>query len=160
MKKILVISDVHGSINILEEILKKNNDVDLKIFAGDLQNKNWTTLKNFDYVVRGNSDYYEESIPEYQIFDFCGIKIFLTHGHLFGSIFKKINFETLYEFAIEKNINLIVHGHDHIKAKEKKNNIFRFNPGSTTFPRDSYKGSYGIIHIKDNKIHKLEHKYI
>lgn len=149
MKKILVVSDVHGNIDTLKQILNKEHDANLKIFAGDLQSIDNSLLDYFDYVVTGNVDY-QNNHKETIIFDYEGIKIMLTHGHLFGGSSKKIDFSELNKFAKSNNVNLIIHGHDHIRANESIDNILRFNPGSTTLPKDGLPPSYGILEL-DNK---------
>ncbi|BDV02781.1 metallophosphoesterase family protein [Candidatus Hepatoplasma crinochetorum] len=157
--KILVISDVHGNIKLMDKIIAENNDVDFKIFCGDLQEKDKSILKkNFDYYVTGNSDYFH--LDEIKELNLDGIKILLTHGHLFESFWAKINFDKLYKLGDLLKVKIILHGHDHINAIEEKNGIIRFNPGSITYPRGSNKASYGIIEIENGKIEKMEHHYI
>ncbi len=159
MKKILVISDVHGDIKILNKILEQEKNVDLKIFAGDLQMKDNSTLKSFDYVISGNSDY-PNDYPNESIFDFSGKKFFLVHGHKFGSLFKKIDFDKLFNYAKDNDVDIIIHGHDHVKASETRNGILRFNPGSTTNPRDGSIPSYGIIEIFETNVLESGTQYI
>lgn len=159
MKKILVISDVHGDLEVLKNILKKEKDVDLRVFAGDLQSKDFAILKKFDYVVTGNSDY-TNKFPIVKLFEFDNINFMLVHGHYFGSWFKKIDFSKLFNEAKAKKVAVIIHGHDHIKASESRENILRFNPGSTTFPRDDNKRTYGLIFTSNGKVIKTEYKII
>lgn len=154
MKKILVISDVHGDINILESILNSNNDVDYKIYLGDFQmskenQKKYSSM--FDYVVTGNCDY--PGISKNIIYEKIeGKKFMITHGHHFGSLIKKIDFDQIFQEAKNQNVDIILHGHDHIAANEVKNNINRFNPGSTTLPRKSMNRTYGIISINKGEL--------
>lgn len=156
--KILVISDVHGNIELMNKIIKENN-VDLKIFCGDLQKNDKNILsKNFDYYVTGNADYFH--LDEIKELEIDKVKILLTHGHLFETFWEKINFDKLYKLGELLKVKLIIHGHDHLSVIEEKNKIIRFNPGSITYPRGNNKASYGIIEIKNGKIIKLKHIYI
>lgn len=157
--KILVISDVHGNIKLMNKIIEDNNDVDLRIFCGDLQKDDKSILKkNFDYFVTGNADYFKlDEIKEIEIEQ---VKILLTHGHLFETFWEKINFDKLYKLGELLKVKLILHGHDHLSVIEEKNQIIRFNPGSITYPRGSNKASYGIIEIEKDKIISLKHIYI
>ncbi|CRX37211.1 / / phosphodiesterase family protein / 82721:83197 Forward [Candidatus Hepatoplasma crinochetorum] len=156
--KILVISDVHGNIELMNKIIKENN-VDLKIFCGDLQKNDKSILsKNFDYYVTGNADYFH--LDEIKELEVDKVKILLTHGHLFETFWEKINFDKLYKLGELLKVKLIIHGHDHLSVIEEKNKIIRFNPGSITYPRGNSKASYGIIEIKNCKIIKLKHIYI
>lgn len=59
----------------------------------------------------------------------------------------KIDFDKLTSFAIENGCEYILHGHDHIAVIDEQRGVTRFNPGSTTFPRGSMIGSYGMLEI-------------
>ncbi len=158
IKKILLISDVHGDIYTLNKILEIEKDVDLKIFAGDLQKRKYEVIeKNFDYFVLGNSDFLIKNVPNEIVFEFEEISFYLTHGHLFGSIFQKIDFNSLIQRAKLLNCKVAIYGHNHIKNDELINGIRIVNPGSTSFPRDGMVGSYAIIEIENKKIKKINH---
>lgn len=151
--KILVLSDVHGNVKLLEKILDKEKDADIKIYLGDFQvskgdQKKYSKL--FDYVVTGNCDYPNVS-PITEIIELKGKRFFITHGHMYGSWTTKIDFSLLKLKAIEARCNFILHGHDHIAVVKKEDEIIRFNPGSTTFPRNSKVGTYGIINEKNDE---------
>lgn len=153
MSKILVISDVHGNKEILEHLLKKHKKIETKVYLGDFQmsKKDQEYYSNFfDYVVMGNCDY--PGISKNSIYvEIDNKKVMITHGHYFGSILKKIDFSILNKSAKENSCEVILHGHDHISVVEKKSKITRFNPGSTTFPRNTRHGSYGIIDTTFNE---------
>lgn len=162
MKKILVLSDVHGNKKVLEDILYQHKDADYKIYLGDFQmsathQKEYSSM--FDYVVTGNCDY--TGISDITIFPSIeGKKLLITHGHYFGSMTAKIKFSDLYELARENDCSFILHGHDHIAVIEEKDGITRFNPGSTTFPRNNINGSYGLITIDEDNNWTFEHIYV
>ncbi|BDV03353.1 MAG: phosphoesterase [Candidatus Hepatoplasma scabrum] len=157
--KVLIISDVHGNIDLMNKILNDNSDANFKIFCGDLQKNDKSLIKkNFDYYVTGNADYFH--LDEIKELEIEKVKILLTHGHLFESFWEKIDFKKLYKLGELLKVKLIIHGHDHIAIIEEKNRIIRFNPGSITYPRGNNKASYGIIEIKDGRILNLEHIYI
>lgn len=158
MKKLLVVSDVHGNKSVLKNILLNNKDADIKIFCGDLMMKDESLLKNFDYKISGNSDYKQHDKKIF--FKVESVNIFLTHGDLYGTLIHKISFDKLYQDAKKYNADLVLYGHDHIKSDKKINQIRFFNPGSTTFPRDGEVGSYGIIFIDKDKIIKAKHVLI
>ena len=157
--KVLILSDVHGDIKTLSKIIDLNSDVDLKIYLGDFQIPREEQKKltyNFDHVVQGNCDYPEIS-ETLKFIEANGVKIFITHGHHYSSLQSKIDFDKLFEKAKEMGADLILHGHDHIAAKESRNEIVRFNPGSTSYPYNSNSGTYGILEIENGKINSLEH---
>ena len=160
--KILLISDVHRNINLMNQIIKENKDCDLNFFLGDFEiinrQKQSELTKKFNKSVQGNCDLPNiSSITE--IIKIEDVNILLTHGHHFGSWFKKIDFIKLFSYAKSKNIDLILHGHDHIAAKETKDGITRFNPGSISYPRMGEKPSYGILEI-NGKDFTLKHIYL
>lgn len=162
--KILILSDIHKRHDILENILKDNKDVDMKIFLGDFemsptQQDELTSM--FDYCVVGNCDF-KGFANEREIITIDGINIFITHGHIYQSMLQKIDFYAMVESAKRHNASLILHGHDHIAAKVEYDNgkIIRFNPGSPTLPKGGTKASYGLLEIEDGKIISLDHIYV
>ncbi len=158
--RILVVSDVHTNIKVLKEILDKEKNIDLKIFLGDLQSSDKQIVENnFDFYVKGNSDF-PNNWETLIITEIEKFKVLITHGHLFERLLKKIDFKIMYDYAKQNKIDLILHGHDHIKANETKNGIVRINPGSTTFPRDGEYGTYVILELNNKKIENIEYKRI
>ncbi|NQX83258.1 MAG: YfcE family phosphodiesterase [Mycoplasmataceae bacterium] len=156
--KILIISDIHNDLKKLKEIFNSNKNVDIKIYLGDFQvskSEQIKLSKKFDYIVMGNCDYSNIS-PITKVITLEGINIFLTHGHYYSSLFTKIDFSKLLIDAKKQNSSIILHGHDHISAKEVIDGIIRFNPGSPSYPR---KGppSYGLLIIENKTIISLEH---
>ncbi len=152
MSKILILSDVHGDKEILEDILNKYKDADLKIYLGDFQmSKEDQEMYSemFDHVVTGNCDY--PGVSQNTIFtEIEGKGVMITHGHMYGSILKKIDFDLLRDVAKENNCEIVLHGHDHISEAYEKDGVFRFNPGSTTLPRNTKSGTYGILTINED----------
>ncbi len=158
MKRILVISDVHGDLSLLNKILDLEKEVDLKVFLGDLQNKKYEIIiNNFDYYVLGNSDYRIKNIENEIIFMYEDINFFITHGHLYETIWSKIDFKEMIKRVKQKNSDIVLYGHNHKKNIEKIDGIQLFNPGSTSFPRDGMVGSYGIIEVENKKIKNIKH---
>ena len=62
--KILILSDVHGNIKMMDEILEKHSNYDLFFFIGDFEvfskEKYKLQLKKFDKIVIGNCDISKE----------------------------------------------------------------------------------------------------
>lgn len=161
--KILLMSDVHGNLKLMDKIIGENKDCDLKFFMGDfeLYNKEKQILESskFDRVVTGNCD--NPGISPYEeIFEINNIKIMMLHGHSMGGIFKKIDFLKLNDCAKENNVKIILHGHDHIADNVINDGITRFNPGSITSPRGGKKASYGILSIGNNETFTLRHIFL
>ena len=119
--KILVVSDSHGDNQILKDIAKKHPDMDYYIHLGDSESDEYTI---FPFVsVRGNCDYYpfEEQML-----------INTPYGKLYA-IHKPYGKE---KFIHENNIKIFLHGHTHIRRKQKEDGVYYLNPGAISFPRD------------------------
>ena len=161
--KILLISDVHGNIELMDKIIKDNEKCDLKFFMGDFDlgepSKQKEQVKKFDKVIMGNCDAANIS-PTEEIFEVSNLKIMMLHGHTIDHILNKKSFKKMFKIAKDNNVRLILHGHDHIDANEKKGNITRFNPGSITLPKGENGPSYGILDIDKLGNFTVKHTYL
>lgn len=145
--KILVVSDTHGDYHNLNEIYYKNTDCDMYFHCGDSCIPKYL-LNNFA-CVRGNCDFIDLPL-ELDIETQYGI-IHIEHGHhMFDHMEKLVSGKYL----------MVLYGHTHYKKADKIENTWFFNPGSLTRPRDSEKGSYLIIEIKDDGTINHEFKFI
>ena len=139
--KIVVVSDSHGNLTLLQEILNKNYDADYFIHLGDFELP--TYLMSSFLFVKGNCDYLVEN-NLYKDIVIGGLKIHLEHGD-------KINYSDFDNYIISKHCAIFLFGHIHKKIALKIDNTYVFNPGSLTRPRDSNKGSYLLLIIDNNK---------
>lgn len=124
-----------------------NIPCDLVIHLGDnvsdvLELKKLYPNINFEYVP-GNNDFFSSSLPNKKVIDFNGIKILITHGHLY-------NRNSLSYMAEENNCKYVLTGHTHMSEIIKDSDVIFMNPGSISRPRDSF-FSYGVIEIENNK---------
>ena len=145
--KILVFSDSHSHPKYIENALEMHNHTaDLIIFLGD-------GIRDIEYiknrhshlpfvVVKGNCDVFSSSdYRDYAVLDLDGIKVLITHGHLFGV---KSGYDRILYRAEELGVDAVFFGHTHQPLDflsyvgEKK--IHLFNPGSI-----AYGGTYGVI---------------
>ena len=167
--KIIVISDIHGSLfymNKIKEIIDKSN-VDKIVLLGDLyyhgprnpltQEYNPQQVANIlnsykDKIlcVRGNCDaQVDEMLSEFKFndnvkLDINGKRFFFTHGH-------KYNIDNLPD-----NIDVIVYGHFHTGFIKQKDNVICVNSGSISLPKDNTKNSYLIIDDNNIKLMDLD----
>ena len=153
MKKILVLSDSHSYFDEALRIFEKEKP-GIVIGAGD-GIKDIEELSNIYpkaeyYMVKGNCDYFDRSHNEENLFEIDNIKIFLTHGHLYGV---KRSLSSIKEIGKKLNVSLIVFGHTHKPYIEKDGDITLFNPGATE------DGRYGIIILEKGNI-ELIHKQL
>lgn len=145
--KLGIISDTHGDIDASIEILNGMENIDLFIHLGDhTQDAEEIRRKtNIDMInIKGNCDINEDDIPEEEIIEVKGKKIFLTHGHNYKV---KWGLDELYYRGRELEVDIILFGHIHQPVNIIEGNILIFNPGSISKPRGDSSRSYGIISI-------------
>lgn len=156
--KIIVISDIHGSlyyIRKIKDIIDRSN-VDKIILLGDLYYhgpRNPLTeeynpqevanvLNNYKdkiLCIRGNCDaQVDEMISDFRFSDNIRLEInkkrfFFTHGHKYN------------ENNLPENIDVIVYGHFHTGFIKKIGDIICVNSGSISLPKNNTPNSYLII---------------
>lgn len=151
MKKVLIISDTHGTKKQIKDVIKKEKP-DYSIHAGDFCVDIDFMRENFSYFVAGNNDDEGEDIVEFII---DKIKFVLIHGHHIISFFSfhSTKLEKLNKFLLEKKGHVLIFGHTHIEMFELVNGSYILNPGSLVFPRNnSGKNTYIILRIENGKI--------
>ena len=153
MKKILVLSDSHSYFDKVLKIFEKEKP-DIVIGAGDgikdIEELSYIYPKAEYYMVKGNCDYFDRNHNEEKLFEIDNIKIFLTHGHLYGV---KRSLSSIKEIGKKSNASLIIFGHTHKPYIEKDGDMTLFNPGATE------DGRYGIIILEKGNI-ELIHKQL
>ncbi len=162
MKRIVLISDVHGDFDIMERILESNQDADIKIFLGDFQTNKLAEQElanKFDFVVRGNNDHYGISDANL-LTEVEGIRIFMTHGDAYFTFKEYVSKNKLAKAAEKHGATLALHGHDHKASISTHGSVTVFNPGSPSYPRFGSKAAYGIIEIDDGEITKIENIFV
>lgn len=145
--RILVISDTHGARPLMDALVPFiKEEVDLILHAGD-NFKDSVYLREQTGVdviaVKGNCDY--EKVEDEIVFEVEGVTILLTHGHKLGV---KMNTKILENVAKNKNANIAIFGHTHVKYEKIQRGIQIINPGSLSLPRDGDRGSYVLLDVK------------
>ena len=135
MKRLIVVSDSHGSYSDLQDAFKQaleDGPIDTAIHLGD-------GLSDFERVspmlwrngtaccmVAGNNDYgFEE--PRERLIRVNGVRIFLCHGHM---LHVKYGLQTLCYAAMEKEASIALYGHTHTAHEEMTNGVLLLNPGA------------------------------
>ena len=153
MKKILVLSDSHSYFDEVLKIFEKEKP-DIVIGAGDgikdIDDLSYVHPEAKYYMVKGNCDYLDRNHNEENLFEIDGVKIFLTHGHLYDV---KRSLSSIKVIGEKLNVSLIIFGHTHKPYIEKYGDITLFNPGATE------DGRYCVI-ILENKNIQLFHKQL
>lgn len=154
--KYLVFSDIHGSLESVEFMLKKlvETNADKCLCLGDFlyhgprndlpEDYNpkaviplLNSIKDKIIAIRGNCDSeVDQMVLEFSmmedrhVFDLGKRKLMMTHGHL--------NLPLV-------NIDIILSGHTHIPRADREEGIIVLNPGSITMPKNGYDRSYGVL---------------
>ena len=85
--RILVVSDTHKNVNSLRTILLAQPTAELVIHLGDGEDDVALLKPSFPekmfLQVRGNCDW-GSNLPDFGTYTAEGVKIFYTHGHLYG----------------------------------------------------------------------------
>lgn len=168
--KLLVISDIHGSLFYLKKILNifEKNSYDKILILGDelyhgprnplpkeYNPKEAAELlnryKNKIIAVRGNCDSEVDQMvldfpitADYNMILWENKKIFMTHGHIYN-----IDNSLLLE-----NGDILIYGHFHIPMIQRKEGKIFLNPGSISLPKENNSNSFGVFengnfYIKD-----------
>ena len=74
--------------------------------------------------------------PSQKVFEFCGVKIGIIHGH---QIIPWGDEEALENKAKEMGVKLLMHGHSHVMKTSQSNGVYFLNPGSMTGAYSSLK---------------------
>ena len=150
MKRVLVVSDSHGNMGNLSEVIKISKDIDMLIHLGDIQGEDelLRSMCNFPVeIVRGNCDF-ETNNKLYLTIELECHKIFATHGHAYGV---EWGIERLSYAALEEGCDIAMYGHTHVPEIIQGDDITVINPGSISRPRQmNHKPSYILMELLDN----------
>lgn len=145
--RIAVISDTHRAGKYINLAKKLIEDSDILIHLGDNIDDVELLSSGFKgkvYAVAGNCDF-SSKYPKEGIIEVNGVKIFYTHGDLYGV---KTTMTNIYYRGRELNADIVLFGHTHIHGIERTEEMTLMNPGSISLPH--FKGRYvGIIDIDD-----------
>ncbi|MFV0496710.1 MAG: metallophosphoesterase [Candidatus Fimivivens sp.] len=158
--RILVVSDTHNNFDRLYRLVLREKDrISLLLHLGDgAQDIDdlravWPLMPM--RFVRGNCDY-TSGAPDTAVVEVEGVRLFLTHGHLFNV---KATTERLAAEARRQNAAVALFGHTHRQLCRSILGVQVINPGSLNKPCDG-KFGYGIIEITQEQpicsLHQFE----
>ena len=158
---LLVISDTHGRIDRVRDVLRIHSEASAVIFLGDglrdLPEELICCERPRLYAVSGNCDPFSVggfSLGEEALLDFGAYRFLLMHGHRHGV---KSGRENALAYASVRGADVLLYGHTHvpeeryIPADGDGRPTWVFNPGSLGAPQDGVP-SYGLIQIRDRQI--------
>jgi uncharacterized protein len=148
MSKILIVSDSHGSTELLDAIKEKHaGEVDQFIHCGDSElSEDNESISGFT-TVKGNCDFYG-NFPEEAMVEVDGYKFLVVHGHLYSV---KSSLLSLSYRAEEVGADIVCFGHSHLLGAEKIQDVLFINPGSIRLPRGRRERTYVILDLKEGK---------
>lgn len=151
--KILAVSDTHGCFERFYKACKWEKP-DVVLFSGDCSSDALEMELIFPeikfFIVRGNCDYDDYNTKDEITVDLEGVRIFLTHGHIYGV---KRDYSRIEEKGYEEKANVVVFGHTHNPDyADTHKDLVLFNPGAVL------NNSYGVIEIEEGKKIKFTHK--
>jgi hypothetical protein len=171
--KIGMISDTHGDKEAWQRALSVFEGVELVIHTGDILNPGpYNPIKeSFDPLnlakglnqapfplifAKGNCDSEVDALAldypilsPYTFIYLPTVSILAIHGHQHGT-------SELFGLAKRYRVSLIVHGHTHIPAIEKKDQFVIVNPGSPSLPKNNSLPTVAILEANTLRIYEIE----
>ena len=149
MKRIIVISDTHGSMKGVEKLLPLIEENDIVVHLGDGFGEARKLLGSYPdkaYICAGNCDF-SVSFPSEGILEVEKLRVLYCHGHQYGvkSGLTQLAFE-----AKRRGCDIALYGHTHIPNIKEIYGVILINPGSAKYPVDQG-GSYCYLVIHEDK---------
>lgn len=148
--KILVLSDSHSSLAFMRKAIASVKP-DAVIHLGDHYDDAAAMSDEFPHIpfhcVPGNCDRHRmlDLRPEVLCYDVCGVRIFMTHGHL-QSV--KVTLCRLLADARSMHAKAVLYGHTHVPDCHLDGELWVLNPGSCGYGRKSA----GLIEVESGGI--------
>jgi putative phosphoesterase len=164
-KKLLVISDTHGSLSVLKTALNwakdrlpPNDSICCAAFCGDGISDLPPAADAAGFYcdwkyVRGNNDYSARSIPDNAVFDFADHRFYICHGHL-HSLYS--GYFSLVNSAQSNDADIVLFGHTHVPFCKREDGILLVNPGSAGRPRSRIGSTFAVIECISGETPKVK----
>jgi len=149
--KLVIVSDNHGRIDVLKQIVLAHPDADAYIHCGDSELSK-DQIEPF-ITVNGNNDRYYTH-PELLVLPMGQFKILLLHGHQMN-LFKRL--DLLTHKAHQLGCKIACYGHTHIFSVVTKSGVTMINPGSLYYNRDGTTASYAVAYVdKQGNVERVD----
>jgi putative phosphoesterase len=149
--KILVLSDSHSALSFMRRCIEAVKP-DAVVHLGDHYDDGCAMAEEFPkirfYQVPGNCDRYRGGFmaAETLVDWVCGVKLFMTHGHIHRV---KMGFYSLVRDAEAAEVQAVLFGHTHeAYCQQTEKGMWVVNPGSCGY----YGGTAALIQVADKKI--------
>ncbi len=143
--KFVVVSDNHGRLEPIQEVLNKHQCADGYIHCGDFEIP-LAYLSQFA-VVSGNNDYAD--VPNTLILNTPRHRILVMHGHRYVSMY---SIDRLVQKAKDERCSMVFYGHTHVFSDKIIDGIRFINPGSLSHNRDGSRPCYAIVEIDGSDV--------
>lgn len=169
--KILLVSDIHGSLPALEHVLSfyEREHCDLLCVLGDILNygprnglpeglnpkaiaERLNQMASDIVAIRGNCDSEVDQmllqfpiLSDYSLLIDNGRRLFLTHGHIYNE-----------QQRPSLRTDAFVYGHTHLWKLERQEDTVVCNLGSITFPKGGNVPTFGLYDDGRLSIHQLD----
>ena len=135
--KLLVLSDTHRSLGFACDAIEKERP-DAVLHLGDhltdAEDLSFACQEPDFYYVPGNCDY-APTVPQSLTLEFDGVRIFMTHGHIYGV---KRDLTALTGAAKDAGAQLALFGHTHRALLEQQDGLWLMNPGACGAGRSDF----------------------
>ena len=158
MKKILIISDNHGLMHQLRDVVEREAPIDLFLHLGDGE-RSKTEYERLlppltaSIYLKGNNDFMP--LRPTARFELEGVEIFAAHGHKYAV---KQGFSVLENEARKQGAQLVCYGHTHRALIRESEGITYVNPGSFTGYYSPTGSTYAVATLDGGKILRAEIK--
>ena len=149
--KILVLSDSHSGLRFMRQAVAAVKP-DVLIHLGDHFDDGQVIAQENPHItvhqVPGNCDSFrcDPSVPKTLCYDVGGIRMLMTHGHLYGV---KTSRGRLEAEGRAMKAAAVLYGHTHeADCRQDEDGMWILNPGSC----GSFGGSVGLIETRDGVI--------
>lgn len=160
--RILIVSDTHRRLELLEDIFSKEGPFDMLIHCGDIEGQEedifqMTGPECACVMVPGNNDYISR-LPRERQFEIENMMIWVTHGHHY---YVSMDTAIIKDEALARGIDVVMFGHTHKPVVQCSGGVYLINPGSLTYPRQQgRRPSYIIMEAAKGKAPEFEIKYL
>lgn len=148
--KILVLSDSHSSLRVMRSAvsaIKPDAIIHLGDYFADGEAIHEENMHIPFHQVPGNCDRNRmyQPRPEVLCYGVCGVKIFMTHGHIHNV---KCGVYSLLQDAKEQSAQAVLYGHTHSPDCRQEDGMWILNPGSCGHGG----GTVGLMEVNNGKI--------
>lgn len=145
MYKVLILSDTHGLTEEIQILKDRHNQIRHIIHCGDSELAIDAPELEGIIQVAGNCDY-GQAFPREKELHIGGLNFLVTHGHHHRV---KEHLQSLSYYVEDRDVDLVLYGHNHIASAQKIGHQLFINPGSLRYPRNRVEKTYAIISWED-----------